>query len=90
MPEVPEGKGTCNSKRLKVKKTREWGIEKAGHLGAWTSGIVENEKSRQCHMQIRKLREGSDPFKIPHLELGLKLKSVVCGLTFLYYMHHSR
>ena len=55
MPEVPEGKGTCNSKRLKVKKTREWGIEKAGHLGAWTSGIVENEKSRQCHMQIRKL-----------------------------------
>ena len=44
-------------------------------------------------LQVRKqvkLREGSDPSKIPHLELGLKLKSVVCGLTFLYYMHHSR
>ena len=36
------------------------------------------------------LREGSDPSKIPHLELGLRLKSVVCGLTLLYHMHHSR
>lgn len=44
-------------------------------------------------LQVRKQvkpREGSDPSKIPHLELGLKLKSVVCGLTFPYYMHHSR
>lgn len=35
MPEVPEGKGTCNSKGQKVNKTREWGIEKTGHPGAW-------------------------------------------------------
>lgn len=44
-------------------------------------------------LQVRKqveLREGSDPSKIPHLELGLRLKSVVCGLTLLYHMHHSR
>ena len=43
-PEAPEGKGTSSTKGLRVKKTREWRMEKAGHLGAWHPQDSENER----------------------------------------------